>query len=143
MTALIGLSGKCLCGVVRFRARAKTLDVAACHCSMCRRWTGGPFLCLELAEPAEFEGEAHVGVYRSSGWGERGFCRECGTTLFWRMQGGGHYAISAGALDSAEGLNFTHQIFIDEKPAFYEFANETAKMTGAEVEAAFAGGGDG
>ncbi len=35
------------------------------------------------------------------------------------------------------GFVFSSQIFIDEKPAYYEFANKTHNMTGAEVFAAF------
>ena len=38
----------------------------------------------------------------------------------------------------ASGYAFTSQIFIDEKPAYYDFANKTHNMTGAEVFAAFA-----
>mgnify|MGYP000675211619 CR=1 FL=1 len=34
-------------------------------------------------------------------------------------------------------LKIIHQIFIDEKPAYYCFANETHNMTGAEVFAQF------
>ena len=36
------------------------------------------------------------------------------------------------------GLVFDHQIFIEEKPSFYAFANETKNMTGEEVFALFA-----
>ena len=30
-------------------------------------------------------------------------------------------------------LEFDHQIFIEEKPGYYDFANETKNMTGEEV----------
>lgn len=137
MSENLEMSGKCLCGAVRFTARAEAPHVGACHCGMCRRWTSGPFMAVELSEPPSFTGEDQVGVYRSSEWGERGFCQPCGTTLFWRMPDGAHYGISAGALDSQNGLIFRDQIFIDEKPAFYHFANDTKKMTGPEVMAQF------
>jgi hypothetical protein len=127
------ISGACLCGAVRFSVRAKSMEVGVCHCSMCRRWTGGPFMAVEAAAPPAFAGEEHVAVYRSSDWAERGFCGRCGTVLFWRMPDGRHYAVSAGALDSASAFTLGAQVFIDEKPDFYDFANDTPKLTGQQV----------
>jgi hypothetical protein len=46
--------------------------------------------------------------------------------------------VSAEAFDDRTGFKFTSQIFIDDKPAYYDFANKTHNMTGAEVFAAFA-----
>lgn len=132
------LPGGCLCGGVRFRATPKNREFGACHCSMCRKWTAGPFLALECEGPVEFEGTSALGVYRSSKWAERGFCRQCGTPLFYRLVGKEFYAVSTEAFDDRSGFAFTSQIFIDEKPAYYEFANKTKTMTGAEVFAAFA-----
>jgi hypothetical protein len=51
--------------------------------------------------------------------------------------------VSAEAFDDRNGYVFTSQIFIDEKPSYYEFANRTHNMTGAEVFAAFAPGAAG
>ena len=36
--------GSCLCGAVRFTAKNMSKEVGACHCSMCRKWGGGPFM---------------------------------------------------------------------------------------------------
>ena len=53
------------------------------------------------------------------------------------------YFASAEAFDDRSGYTFTRQIFIDDKPPYYEFANKTHNMTGAEVFAAFAPPTDG
>ena len=58
--------------------------------------------------------------------------------LFYRLVGKDFSAVSAEAIDDKSGLTFTSQIFIDDKPAYYDFANKTHNMTGAEVFAAFA-----
>ena len=50
----------------------------------------------------------------------------------------GNTFMSVETFDDREGFTFTMQIFTDEKPAYYEFANKTKTMTGAEVFAAFA-----
>lgn len=134
------VTGRCLCGAVRYRAALKNREVGACHCSMCRRWSGGPLLGVEPDGAVAFDNEEQIGAYRASEWGERGFCRQCGTNLFWRMQDGSHVVLCAGTLDDASGLRLTNEIFIDEKPAYYDFANETNKLTGQQVFEMFAPG---
>ena len=83
-----------------------------------------------------------LGVYRSSEWAERGFCKACGTPLYYRLIDKDMYFVSAEAFDDVMDISFTTQIFIDEKPSYYDFANKTHNMTGAEVFAQFAPGGD-
>ena len=137
--------GGCLCGAVRFAAAPKDQEVGACHCSMCRRWTAGPFMVLDCADTLKVEDPNNLGVYRSSEWAERCFCKKCGTALFYRLVSNGQHYVSAEAFDDRAGYALTSQVFIDEKPAYYDFANKTHNMTGAEVFAAFAppGGGQG
>ncbi|MGH8639654.1 MAG: GFA family protein, partial [Burkholderiales bacterium] len=82
--------------------------------------------------------EDNVSVYASSAWAERGFCRQCGTHLFYRLKQGPRYFVPAGVLGDGEPWAHTHQRFIDEKPDFYSFANPTTNLTGAELFAQFA-----
>ena len=134
-------SGSCLCGAVRIVAKVGT-SVGACHCSMCRTWGGGPLLAVDCGTDATFEGEGSIRTYRSSEWAERGFCSTCGSHLFYRLVATGQCMVPPGLFHSEEGLTFDHQVFIDEKPPYYGFANETHDMTGAEVFAAYGGGSD-
>ncbi len=135
-------SGGCLCGAVRFTAAPADRDVGACHCSMCRRWSAGPFLVRDCGATLKIEDTSNLGIYKSSEWAERAFCRKCGTPLYYRLSGKDMYFVSAEAFDDLKDLAFTSQIFIEEKPAYYDFANKTHNMTGAEVFAQFAPGGD-
>ncbi len=132
------LNGGCLCGAVRFSAEPKDRTMGVCHCSMCRRWSGGVYMAVECEGGVAIDDETAVGVYRSSGYGERVFCKACGTSLMWRMQDGSHHSVSAQAFDDPSLFEFTSEIFIDEKPGNYAFANQTRKMTGAEVFALYA-----
>ncbi len=131
-----GLSGRCLCGAVRFTATPTVMEMGVCHCGMCRRWAGGAFTAVSCGKSVLIDGEGHLGVYTSSDWGERCFCKICGSTLFWRMRDGTNTAVSAQAFDDPASFAFTEEIFIDEKPANYAFANDTKEMTGAEMFAA-------
>jgi hypothetical protein len=143
MSQAATINGGCLCGAVRFTAAPANRDVGACHCSMCRRWTAGPFLGLDCGSTVQVADPSQLGVFRSSEWAERCFCKQCGTPLFYRLVAQNQYYVSAEALDDRGGYAFKTQIFIDEKPGYYEFANKTHNMTGAEVFAAFAPPSDG
>ena len=133
------MKGSCLCGAVEISARADS-EVDVCHCSMCRRWGGGPLFTVPSRAAIELGGRATPATYRSSDWAERGFCPNCGTHLFYHLLPSNEYAIPAGLFQDADDLRLTSQIFIDEKPAYYDLANRTRTMTGAEVFAQYADG---
>ena len=131
-------TGRCLCGAVTITLTGEHKEVGICHCTMCRRWSGAPLMALEVGTEIEIAGKDHVTAYRSSEWAERAFCKTCGTNLYYRLVDAGGYVLCAGVLDDQDDLVLTSQIFIDEKPGYYAFANETATMTGAEVFAMYA-----
>ena len=133
-----GMSGHCLCGAVRFKAIPEKQEMGVCHCAMCRRWTGGTFMAVGCSQ-VDVEDDTEIGVYTSSDWGERGFCRKCGTTLFWRMRDGSHVSVAAQAFDDPGVFRFTSEIFVDEQPKNYAFKNETTRMTGPELIAMVTG----
>ena len=135
-TSLQG-KGSCLCGAVKVEALSMNPNVGACHCNMCRKWTGGPLLAVDCNQQVTIFGEEHVSIYSSSAWAQRGFCSQCGTHLFYKLLQNGQYIMPAGLFDLEESLTLEHQIFIDEKPDYYCFENDTKKMTGAEVFAAY------
>lgn len=132
------LSGHCLCGKVGVATRSGTLHVGACHCGMCRKWGGGPLLAVDGGQDVSLTGEEYITRYSSSEWAERAFCKECGTHLFYKLKANGQHILSAGLLDQEPELVMDHQIFIDKKPQYYTFSNETEVMTEAEVFAKFA-----
>ena len=133
----IAIKGSCLCGSVKIDAQSASPDIGVCHCSMCRKWTGGPLLAIDCNTQVQFEGDESIASYSSSEWAERGFCTNCGSHLFYRLKQNGQYIMPVGLFDTRDEFNLDHQIFIDEKPSYYCFANETKNMTGAEVFAQF------
>ena len=126
-------SGRCLCSAVTITATESPSAVGACHCRMCRRWGGGPYMELACGTEVTFTGEDNIGVYDSSDWAERGFCRRCGTHLFYRVKETRQHMVPVGLFDRDDDLTFTAQVFVDERPAYYAFANETSDLTGKEV----------
>lgn len=136
MSSLKTVSGKCLCGSVAVKFSLANNTFAACHCGMCRKWSGGPALAVE-GKSVAFQGEESIGVYESSSWAERGFCKNCGTHIFYRLKSGDYINFPLGLLEDVDQLKFDLQIFIDKKPENYSFSNKTELMTEAEVFAKF------
>jgi hypothetical protein len=130
-------TGSCLCGAVTIHANTVKTSVGACHCNMCRKWAGGPLLVVECGEALTINGEDNLARFNSSEWAERAFCKNCGSHLFYRLKPNNLHLVSAGIFEPIDNLVFDHQVFIDEKPSYYTFANKTHDMTGAEVFALF------
>jgi len=92
---------------------------------------------IDCGTSVEIDGEENISVFDSSNWAERGFCRACGTHLFYRLKESGQHMIPVGLFEDSESLAFESQVFIDEKPDYYEFTNKTKEFTGAEIFAMF------
>jgi hypothetical protein len=128
--------GRCLCGAVRFTAELVSTGFHACHCGMCRRWAGGPFMAVR-ASGVQVTGDESPVRYRSSEWAERAFCGICGTHLFYHLLPAEQYFVAVGSLDDSTALSFAQEIYIDQKSAEYAFAGERERFTEAEVIARF------
>lgn len=132
MTEHAKRSGRCLCGKVTYTFVPAELEIDACHCGMCRRWGGGPGYSVKSAGEADVTGRDYVSLYKSSEWGMRHFCRECGSHLFYSAPSAGYFGVSAGTIDDLDGLAFTTEIYVDCQPAAYDAATPTRKLTEAE-----------
>ena len=113
-------AGGCLCGAVRYEVARPLREVVLCHCAMCRKthghlgaYTAAPKSAVTLTE------SRGLAWYRSSEWARRGFCRECGASVFWERLSGDLMSIAAGTLDSPTGLTTTAQIFVAHAGDYY------------------------
>ncbi|MFX0542762.1 GFA family protein [Roseovarius sp. S4756] len=141
-------TGSCLCGAATFTVTTPISQAGACHCDMCRKWSGGILTSVEVPQDGltVTSGDT-ISVFTSSAWGERAFCTRCGSGLWFRLtmpgpQHGMHY-VNMGALDDPSGITLTEELFIDAKPEGYALAGNHHRMTGAEffamIEAATKG----
>jgi hypothetical protein len=116
-------SGGCLCGAVRYTARGPLRDVLVCHCVECRRFHGGPGPYTAVPKN-DLELVADRGLRwrvseASDAHAERGFCCECGSSLFWRAPARTTVSIAAGTLDGPTGRRTIGHIY-DEQRADWE-----------------------
>jgi len=89
-------------------------------------------LAVHCGPHVEFQGTEHIAAYASSSWAERAFCKKCGTHLYYKLLATGEYFVPAGAFDSTD-FRIASQIYIDKKPHYYSFANETPMLTEQQV----------
>ena len=118
-------AGGCLCGAVRYEVSDPLRDVVNCHCSMCQRLLGnfGPHSKARKVNITITKVDG-LAWYKTSEVAQRGFCRECGSSLFWEPFELDATGIIAGSLDSPTGLKTIGHIFVGEKPDFYEIVDE-------------------
>ncbi len=136
-------TGSCLCGAVTFTVTSEIDHAGACHCSMCRKFSGGMYIGIAIPpDGITFEGAENITKFTSSEWAERGFCSTCGSSVFYRVTAlgpyHGTYHIGMGALDDPSGINVTEELFTDLKPKGYALEGDIKGMTEAEVMAMFA-----
>lgn len=127
------LTGHCLCGAVTVSMEPAKPELNACHCGMCRRWTGGVFIEID-ARPGTLKAEGPVRSLRSSDWAERTSCATCGSPLWYRLTDpkADFHAVSAGLFDDAGGFPLTKEIYVDRKPGGFAFAGDHLRQTEAE-----------
>jgi hypothetical protein len=108
-------TGSCLCGAVKYEVRGPLRDILLCHCEECRRANGylGAYtstLATDLAVVAE-ESLRWIDSPRSDRGARRGFCAECGSSLFWHAAGAERVSIAVGTLDRPTGLRIAAHIY--------------------------------
>jgi len=114
-------SGSCGCGAVRLRATGALRGVIYCHCSQCRKQTGHFYAATNIdASNLTVEGEESITWYAASPEALRGFCKVCGSALFWRRNGSDQVSVLAGAFDPPSGLRGETHIFVANKGDYYD-----------------------
>ena len=125
-------AGGCLCGAVKYEVHGTLYNVINCHCSKCRR-IHGHFSAYTSSKRADLKLVEHRGLkwYRSvkdeTPDVYRGFCKECGSSLFWDARGEDYIYISAGTLDQPTGLKTIGHIWLNQAGDYYELTNDLEK----------------
>lgn len=113
-------TGACLCGAVKFSVDGRLREIVFCHCGQCRRQTGLYYASTNADEKdLTITGAENVTWYQSSDEGRRGFCKHCGSALFWKYRGQDDISIQAGSLDKPTELVPGYHIFCADKGDFY------------------------
>jgi len=121
-------TGRCLCGAVRYEVNGPLRDVLICHCEECRRWHGH-FSASTAANRADLVLVEQAGLKwidspRSDARARRGFCGECGSSLFWDAPDRETISIAAGTLDGETGLRVIAHWYVSQAGDYYELPSD-------------------
>ncbi len=118
-------AGGCLCGAVRYRVVGEPLWIENCHCGMCRRASGAPFVAwanfklehfrIVKGKPAEFASSAEA---------VRQFCSHCGSPLtFQKHSRPDQIDVTLGTMDRPEDLRPTAHIWTSSQISWIKLAD--------------------
>ena len=111
-----GLTGGCQCGALRYRLDAAPGGANICHCRMCQKAGGAPFMAFAGVPNAAFVvTKGKLATFASSQIAERGFCAACGTPLTYRGIGADHVSVTIGSLDDPNAIAPTGQLGIESQ----------------------------
>jgi hypothetical protein len=121
--------GGCLCGAVRYETEGELRKVVACHCTQCRKQSGH-FAAMTSVPHSRFKitRDEALSWYSASPLAQRGFCRNCGSNLFWQPTGEARISIAAGTFDGALGVPIAMHIFCADKGDYYDIGDEAQQL---------------
>ena len=116
------ITGSCLCGDIRFETVARPQGASMCHCSQCRKQSGGIWASAYVKD-SDLTITGPVTWYVASPQAKRGSCARCGSFLFWKGRGEDSISFALGAIDGNSGLSVEKHIFTASKGDYYEIAD--------------------
>jgi hypothetical protein len=119
--------GSCLCGKVSFEVAGKLPQGIACHCVQCRKHSGHHEASVDVQRSdLAIKGAEFITWHAFSEKARRGFCKVCGSSLFWDPLDTKKHSwtgISLGAFDNPTGTKLEKHIFVAEKGDYYEITD--------------------
>ena len=119
--------GTCNCSAVSFEVEGKLRDIYACHCSICRRWTGTNGVAVVIVPSSKFrwlKGEDQISKWRKpdADWVSC-FCKSCGSSLPIPNDEQS-VAVPAGLIDGKNNnLRVAAHIWVGSKPSWDEISD--------------------
>ena len=134
------VTGLCLCGQSHFIVNIKSLDVCACHCTLCQKWSGGIAMYLEASESPVMSAQSPPPpFFTSTPHGRRYFCAGCGCPLWLTLTKNHRVFVPWTLLELSDldrrRLVLAAEIYTETQPQFWHLTGQYARLTGKEVEA--------
>ena len=116
-------AGSCLCGAVTFEVNQALPGPDACHCTQCRKFSGHYFTSTDVPKTAlTVRGEEHLTWY-STGKARRGFCKTCGSSLFWDPLERDWIGVAMGAFDTPTETRIHIHVHVSSQGDYYELSD--------------------
>jgi hypothetical protein len=123
--------GSCLCGGIRYELSSELRGTTHCHCTMCRKAHGAAFAThggVPKGDLRLLAGADLLREYRSSIRGTRSFCGNCGSQLFWQMNGENWVAVALGTLDTAFEPRKQRHVHVASKATWFAIHDQWPQL---------------
>ncbi len=119
------MEGHCLCGAVRYVVDGAPVQRTNCHCTMCRRASGAPFVAwFSVAREQLRYVTGQPARYRSSSHGTRTLCAACGTPLTFESSREPDYVdVTVCSLSDPEAVAPEQHIFTSTQLSWVKLAD--------------------
>jgi hypothetical protein len=126
------LSGRCLCGRVRYRVADEFVYALNCHCSNCRRTTGSAFKPFAGIERGKLSVTAGAGDMMIFGGPDNhdAHCRACGSLLYSLVRDGAYVHVALGTLVDDPAIRPTAHIFVGSKAPWFTITDDLPQYEG-------------
>ena len=124
----LSLKAKCLCGNISFKTSGYHRDVQNCHCVQCLKTHGHHAAYSKVEEKdLKFLSKKSLKWFKSSKRAKRGFCSNCGASIFFKVIGTNSVCIAAGIFNNPTKLKTSIEIFIKGKSDYYKINSKLPK----------------
>jgi hypothetical protein len=122
-------TGGCLCGAVRYEIIGDLRGIVNCHCSKCRRFHGslGAYTSIKYENLILVEQRGlkwFKSVTDETPNVHRGFCSECGSSLFWHPRDQNYIAVAAGSLDDTTNQKTIGHVWTSQKSGYVDINDD-------------------
>ena len=111
-------TGHCLCGALSIELAGRPKRVSLCHCRMCARHTGAPFVHLAVYDAPDVTVNGETYGYESSSGVDRRGCKACGAPVYIYVDTSKEFEVYVGALDEPGEFPPEYEIFDEHRPAW-------------------------
>ena len=115
------IRASCLCDGIRFTINGRTSEIGHCHCSKCRKVSGGNSngVLIVAAKNVEWMGGRELirAYAMPDGWTST-FCGTCGSPAPMLGANGKLYWVPVGLLDDDPGVAVAQHIYVGSKASW-------------------------
>jgi hypothetical protein len=124
--------GGCLCGAIRYRVTGKQLRGTICHCSICKKWSGSPFLSWALFNKGQFGWiRGAPGTIKATPAVARKFCERCGSPLTFEFTDSSEImGVTTGTLDEPDEFRPTRHNWTSKEVSWLDMAAKLPRNLG-------------
>ena len=128
------LTGGCFCGRVRYETEDAPFNRTNCHCTICRRTTGAPYVAWFSVARSKLKLSGELARFRSSAKATRSFCPECGTQISFDLDGADEIDVTTASLDDPNRVPPVDHIHTSSRLAWVKLVDGLAQFRESREE---------